>query len=94
MEYEGIGIIGLLPDDFWRLTYREFAMKWRGYYERIEAWERVVRLQTYYTISPHVKDKIEPFDLWTLPSEYRNKLERYAQDSEKAERLFVKSLTT
>lgn len=92
LEFWGVGVLGLRPDEFWDLTFREYIIKWRGYQQRQEEWERVIRLQTYYTISPHLKDKIEPFDLWTLPSEVRAKEAEQERQAKEAERLFLNLL--
>jgi hypothetical protein len=93
VEYEGIGLLKLQSDTFWQLTPREFIIKIQAYYQEKEDWERVIRLHTYYTVSPHIKDKIEPTDLWTLPSERVQKQERQAKDEEKAAKAFLKAIS-
>ena len=61
MDYysRAVGIYGIRPADFWRLTIDEYAVIQNGFYEhqselqRTE-WERI-RWQTFVMLQPHVK---------------------------------------
>lgn len=53
------------------MTLRDFYTKIEAHRQRREDWERIVRLQTHRLILPHLGkgDKLEPRELWLLPSE-------------------------
>lgn len=65
-----------------------------AYREKQERWERVVRLQTYWIVSPNIKpeEKVQPSDLWTLPSEMADKALENKKKEEQAEREFLRML--
>ena len=85
-------MLRLAPFDFWGLTFRDFWIKSFAHRQELENWERVIRLQTYFTISPHIKDRIEPIDLWTLPSEQTKKMAQQSAEDSRAEQIFLDSI--
>lgn len=87
-------MLGLDPETFWGLSLRDFSIKMHAYREKQERWERVVRLQTYWIVSPNIKpeEKVQPSDLWTLPSEMADKALENKKKEEQAEREFLRML--
>ena len=87
-------MLGLDPETFWGLTLHDFSIKMQAYREKQERWERVVRLQTYWIVSPNIKpeEKVQPSDLWTLPSEMADKALENKKKEEQAEREFLRML--
>lgn len=87
-------MLGLDPETFWGLSLRDFSIKMQAYREKQERWERVVRLQTYWIVSPNIKpeEKVQPSDLWTLPSEMADKALENKKKEEQAEREFLRML--
>jgi hypothetical protein len=86
--------LGLNPSEFWELTLRDFIIKTQAYRQKLEEWERVVRLQTYWIVSPNIKPdaKAEPKDLWTLPSEREEVLKKQQKDALEAEKAFARAI--
>lgn len=87
-------MLGLDPETFWGLSLRDFSIKMQAYREKQEAWEKVIRLQTYWIVSPNIKpeEKVQPSDLWTLPSEMADKALENKKKEEQAEREFLRML--
>lgn len=60
---------GLLPDQFWDLSWREFDMIVRHKNNAvIHDWD-VARTLGSWSIAPHTKRKIKPTDLLKLPTD-------------------------
>lgn len=89
-----MGLLGLDPETFWGLTLRDYFIKRQAYRDKLEDLERVVRLQTYWIVSPNFKpeEKVQPSDLWTLPSEMAEKALEEKRKEEQAELMFLRSL--
>lgn len=61
--------VGLKPDEFWDLTFREFDYIARHKSKEIEREWDVARTLGMWSISPHTKKKVKPKDLLKLPSD-------------------------
>jgi len=61
--------VGLKPDEFWNLTFREFDYIARHKSKEIEREWDIARTLGVWTISPHTKKKVKPKDLLKLPSD-------------------------
>lgn len=87
-------MLGLDPETFWGLTLHDFSIKMQAYRDKQEAWEKVIRLQTYWIVFPNIKpeEKVQPSDLWTLPSEMADKALENKKKEEQAEREFLRML--
>ena len=73
-EQFGLGELQLLPDQFWRLTMREFDLLRAGFHRREDrAWEKVAALGLW-VLAPYSKKHMTPAELLgrvrlhTLPS--------------------------
>jgi hypothetical protein len=69
--HTALGVVGLTPEAFWRLSWKEYELTLRGFFERQEAEARrdyeVARLVSYYSVAPYMKRKktlkeFMPFD--------------------------------
>lgn len=59
--------VGLLPSEFWDLSWREFDMITRHHEEKLmHDWD-IARTVGSWSIAPHTKKKIKPSDLLKLP---------------------------
>lgn len=56
-----LGVIGLTPDAFFRLSWKEYELTLRGFFEQQDKETRrdyeVARLISYYTVAPYMKRK-------------------------------------
>ena len=57
-EEWGIGEMGLSPEAFWRLTVREFWIKWRAH-QRARDWERSLLFEFVLKTTPGLSQKTE-----------------------------------
>ena len=53
------GQIGIPPQEFWRMSLKEFRLTQRGFFERLKqerqtAWEQT-RFMAFYILKPHAK---------------------------------------
>jgi len=53
------GQMGMNPVDFWQMSWRDFKLKQRGFFERLNSeyrtsWEQA-RLMAFYSVSPYAK---------------------------------------
>jgi len=89
-------VLKLNPAEFWNLTLRDFAIKLNAHSQEREAWERVVRLQTYHLLFPNVKaefqESFSPMDVWVLPSEFKEAEKKRLEKERRANELFARSL--
>jgi len=71
----GIGLIGLTPREFWRLSVKDFRLIQRGFFEKqkseMQVQYEVGRLISYHAIAPYMKGKksIQQF----MPFEWEKK---------------------
>ena len=61
--------IGLKPNEFWDLTFREFDYIARHKSKEVEREWDIARTLGMWSISPHTKKKVKPKDLLKLPSD-------------------------
>jgi len=61
--------LGLLPDVFWDLTWREFDYLLRHHQSKSEQDWDIARHIGYWALQPHVKKRLTPKKLLKLPSE-------------------------
>ena len=62
-------VIGLLPSDFWDLSWREFDMLSRNHENTLmHDWD-IARTLGSWSVSPHTKKPIKPSDLLKLPTD-------------------------
>jgi uncharacterized phage protein (TIGR02216 family) len=62
-EAMGLGELALLPDQFWRLTVREFRLLVAGFHRReARAWEKIATLGLW-VLAPYTKKKLTPAQL-------------------------------
>lgn len=59
--------IGLLPDEFWDLTWREFNLIAKHRESVIVREWDIARTLASWSVSPHTKKPIKPQDLLKLP---------------------------
>jgi len=66
----GISELGLLPKDFWHLTFFEYNLLCEGYFTRqVREWERT-RFLAWAALLPSSKDgRLELTDIMKLPSD-------------------------
>lgn len=65
--------LGLLPDVFWDMTWREFDYAVRHHEMQAEFKWDIARTLGSWSIAPHTKKKIKPSDLFKLPSEVKGR---------------------
>ena len=75
LEATAYGVLGLLPSDFWDLTFREFKLMQKGYLKRLEKeqihnWD-LVRTLAVFVLQPHMKKgkTLKPKDIIPLPTD-------------------------
>ena len=55
------GVVGLAPDVFWRMSWKEYELTLRGFFDKQEAEVHrdyeIARLVSYYTVAPYMKRK-------------------------------------
>lgn len=66
--------MGLLPDQLWDLSWREFELL-RKHHEdkRWDEYDRL-RIMGSWVLAPHTKKKVKPSDLLKLPTDERPKV--------------------
>lgn len=69
----GLERLGLLPDQFWSLTWRELDYLIKHYEQSLEVKWDIARTLGSWSIAPHINKRIKPQDLFKLPSESRKK---------------------
>lgn len=89
MQKIAYGRLGLTPQEFWRLTVREFSLMIEGANEETDnEWRKLSQLAAWI-VQPHTKNKIKASDLYMTkkdkermkvdPEEKRSELEDLAE---------------
>jgi len=65
--------LGLLPSQFWDLSWREFDMLAQHNQEKLMHHWDIARTLGSWSVSPHTKKSIKPSDLLKLPTDKPSK---------------------
>ena len=78
MEVTAYGVLGLLPEQFWNLTMREFRLMQKGYLKKLEDeqihnWD-LLRTMAVFVLQPHMKKgkRLKPRDIIPLPKDKKS----------------------
>lgn len=78
MEVTAYGVLGLLPEQFWNLTMREFRLMQKGYLKKLEDeqihnWD-LLRTMAVFVLQPHMKKgkSLKPKDIIPLPKDKKS----------------------
>ena len=78
MEVTAYGVLGLLPEQFWDLTMREFRLMQKGYLKKLEDeqihnWD-LLRTMAVFVLQPHMKKgkSLKPKDIIPLPKDKKS----------------------
>lgn len=66
IKAEAFGKIGLLPWDFFKMTFDEYELFREGYDRKLLDYERMLRTAVLTAISPWLKSVPNPFQVWGL----------------------------
>jgi hypothetical protein len=71
--------MGLMPDQFYSLTWNQYVLKYRGYHNKIEKHKEVIRFATWSIINPNVT-KMPPIEsFWPLSTDNMPSVEDKAE---------------
>jgi len=73
LRAEAFGEIGLLPKDFYEMEREDYWLVQRGFTEKREYDQQVLRNMVVLMISPWCKNPPSPFQIWPLPGDDRLK---------------------
>jgi len=78
LEVTAYGVLGLLPEQFWNLTMREFRLMQKGYLKKLEDeqihnWD-LLRTMAVFVLQPHMKKgkSLKPKDIIPLPKDKKS----------------------
>lgn len=73
LRAEAFGEIGILPEDFYEMERGDYWLLHRGFFNKREYDQQVLRNAIVLLVSPWVKSPPNPFQIWPLPSDKKLK---------------------